>query len=136
MADRSAQPLQREEPGRESADVATGRVLAVMAGMAAFVALTIGGVWLFFNFEVTRPTLPKAAPFQQPRLQTDNGADELARLERRQRAKLAGYGWIDRDAGLIRIPIDQAMRAIVARGDDGFRPLPEPQPAAAPGVGR
>jgi hypothetical protein len=29
---------------------------------------------------------------------------------------LNGYGWVDRDAGVVHIPIDEAMRLMVERG--------------------
>jgi len=30
-----------------------------------------------------------------------------------QRRELAGWGWVDRDAGIARIPIDRAMDLVV-----------------------
>jgi len=43
--------------------------------------------------------------------------DDLARYERDKRAQLDGYRWIDRDAGIIHIPIEQAMRISAARSN-------------------
>jgi hypothetical protein len=39
----------------------------------------------------------------------------LAQLRQREERLLTTYGWVDRDAGLVRIPIDEAMR-LVAEG--------------------
>ena len=36
---------------------------------------------------------------------------------------LSGYGWVDRSKGIARIPIDEAMRIIAARGDHAYDPL-------------
>ena len=33
---------------------------------------------------------------------------------------LSGYDWVDRSKGLARIPIDDAMRIIAARGDHAY----------------
>lgn len=45
-------------------------------------------------------------------------------LEERAQAKelLRGYGWVDRDAGLVRIPIDRAMELYVQRHQQGAAP--------------
>jgi hypothetical protein len=40
-------------------------------------------------------------------------------VERRERASLGGYGWVDADAGVAQIPIDQAMARVVAAYADG-----------------
>jgi hypothetical protein len=45
--------------------------------------------------------------------------DRAARLER-----LRSYGWVDRGAGVVHLPIDQAMDLVVK----GVRPLPGPGP--------
>jgi len=64
----------------------------------------------------------KAPP--EPRLQIAP-RDDLRRLHAREDALLHGYGWVDRDAGVARIPIDRAMDLLAQRG------LPaQPAPAA------
>ena len=57
-----------------------------------------------------------------PRLQA-HPADDLAKVRAEEKATLESYGWVDRDAGVVRIPISEAMKLIAARG------LPEPSPA-------
>jgi hypothetical protein len=39
--------------------------------------------------------------------------EERALVEAEQRESLAGYRWVDRDAGVVSIPIDRAMRLVV-----------------------
>ena len=58
-----------------------------------------------------------------PRLQTDP-QQELQDLRAKQQSLLTGYGWVNREAGVARIPIEDAMRMVVARG------LPVPEGAA------
>ena len=53
-----------------------------------------------------------------PRLQTDPHAD-LAQLRAREQAQLDGYGWVDRGAGTVHIPIDRAMELFVQRRGGG-----------------
>jgi len=51
----------------------------------------------------------------EPRLQTDPRQD-LADLRARENETLTTYGWVDRNAGVVRIPIDEAIRLTLDRG--------------------
>ena len=51
----------------------------------------------------------------EPRLQT-NPRGDLLELRQKEDRILNSYGWVDRDAGLVRIPIEQAMTLTAARG--------------------
>jgi hypothetical protein len=53
--------------------------------------------------------------FPQPRLEVKPGAS-LAELRAAEDVDLNSYGWIDRNAQTVRIPIDRAMQLIVERG--------------------
>ena len=58
-----------------------------------------------------------------PRLQA-KPANEIYDFRQRETAELEGYGWVDKGAGTVRIPIAEAMRLTVERGlpsraDDG-----------------
>lgn len=53
--------------------------------------------------------------FPAPRLEVKSGAN-LSELRAAEEADLNSYGWVDRDAGKVRIPIDRAMKLIVERG--------------------
>jgi hypothetical protein len=57
----------------------------------------------------------RAEEFPQPRLEVKPGAD-LAGLRAAEDADLNSYGWIDRSAGTVHIPIDRAMQLILQRG--------------------
>ena len=50
-----------------------------------------------------------------PRLQTDPASD-WHQLQAAEAARLSSYGWIDKSAGVIRIPIDRAMDLLAQRG--------------------
>jgi hypothetical protein len=54
-----------------------------------------------------------------PRLQTDP-QDDLARFRAAEETQLETYGWVDREKGIVHIPIEQAMRSVAQRGIDGF----------------
>lgn len=62
----------------------------------------------------------------EPRLQTVPKED-LAITRERDRVKLEGYSWVDKNAGTVRIPIDDAMKKVLAQGF----PVRSTEPAAA-----
>ena len=51
-----------------------------------------------------------------PRLQTQPFKD-VYQLKQAQLEKLQSYGWVDQSAGVVRIPIDEAMRIVIERGE-------------------
>jgi hypothetical protein len=51
----------------------------------------------------------------EPRLQIDPRRD-LADLRAREDEQLTSYGWVDKNAGIVRIPIDAAMKLTLERG--------------------
>jgi hypothetical protein len=50
-----------------------------------------------------------------PRLQ-EHPQQDMRELREKQQALLNGYSWVNRDAGVARIPIEEAMRIVVERG--------------------
>lgn len=54
--------------------------------------------------------LPPAPRFQE------NPQQELTDLRAKQRALLEGYGWVNKERGIARIPIEEAMKMVVGRG--------------------
>lgn len=62
------------------------------------------------NMPITR-----ADEFPAPRLEVKPGAS-LADLRAAEDADLNSFGWVDRSAGIVRIPIDRAMQLILERG--------------------
>ena len=80
-------------------------------------------IWMYPNAlpDVDR-TLHIAPP--GPRLQTDPQGD-LQRFRADEERRLNTYYWIDKDKGIVHIPIEQAMKKLVATGAPGF---PKAQP--------
>jgi hypothetical protein len=78
--------------------------------------------------------------FPQPRLETDErGQIRQFRLSEEQR--LQSYGWVDQNAGIIRIPIDRAMDLIAERGlpsmpQAGTVPASSAKQSSKPAAGR
>ena len=61
-----------------------------------------------------------------PNLQT-RPVQDFEAFRAREEGVLESYGWVDQKAGIVRIPIEEAMRLLVERG----LPSPAPSPAAA-----
>jgi hypothetical protein len=53
--------------------------------------------------------------FPQPRLEK-NERLEINQFRLREEQTLNSYGWVDQEAGVVRIPIDRAMQLIAQRG--------------------
>jgi hypothetical protein len=64
----------------------------------------------------TRKVSPEAIEkFPQPRLER-NERLEINDFRLKEEQTLYSYGWVDRQAGLVRIPIDRAMELVAERG--------------------
>ncbi len=123
----------------EQRDVQTRAVLGLFAGVVAAVLIAVAGLWLGWQWlerQARRQdptisplaTLPVAPP--APRLQATPLADYQAHRAREDE-RLATYGWIDRERGIARIPIDRAMKLLVQRGEPRIEP-PPPSKSPAP----
>jgi len=74
---------------------------------------------------------PKAAPSAFPRLVTAEPV-ALAEFRAQEDAFLTSYGWVEKDKGIARIPIEVAMKSVA---EHGLPKLPGPEPAPAPAGG-
>jgi hypothetical protein len=54
--------------------------------------------------------------YPTPRLQTDDGAQDVTDLHAREDLLLNNYSWVDQSQGKVRIPIERAMELIAQRG--------------------
>lgn len=109
--------------GYEDSDVSVGRLLAFAAGVVGLVVLGVLGSAAVFHFFVShQPLGPPASPFEnvrtmppEPRLQTTAPLD-LQRYREDQEKILQSYGWVDSQAGIVRIPVGRAMDLLLQKG--------------------
>ncbi len=110
----------------EESDVNVRGLFAFAVGLTLVVAFVAFVVWLLFQFysvresRKTTPEFPLATEQEnrlppEPRLQT-NPRQDLSDLRSQEDQILTSYGWVDRNAGVVRIPIDQAMKLTLERG--------------------
>jgi hypothetical protein len=93
-------------------------LLMVICG--GLVHLAVAGFLTVLNQQIApprseRPQLASSELFPSPRLQLTPRHD-LATMRQREESLLHGYGWVDRNKGTVRIPIDRAMELLVQRG--------------------
>ena len=107
----------------EASDVSVSSVLGFGAGLVVIglvISLLVWGLFLYFSEHAARRGSTVAGLTQHalpppPRLQTNPRGDLLELREAEDRV-LTTYGWVDRNAGVVRIPIEQAMKLTVERG--------------------
>jgi len=132
----------------EESDVHVGGVLASTAGLVVALGLAIvGASWLYAS--LTHPAVslsPREPVPATPRTSSGTGAEatspvalrpdpaaETAAVRQREREMLNSYGWVDRQAGVVRIPIERAMDLTAQRGLPA-RPATPPPPLVASGA--
>jgi hypothetical protein len=129
-----------ERRGHEPSDVSSRGVLVagglLVAGLAASLIAVSWFQVVLTGYPVTvqppeagvasAPTVPSALP------QLESGSPQAPPLSANgaveRRAPLSEYGWVDRDAGIVRIPIDRAIDLLAERGlpaRDGADPFAE-----------
>ncbi|MDB5413279.1 MAG: hypothetical protein JWR10_1614 [Rubritepida sp.] len=113
---------------REPGHVRVGAVLGVGLGTILFLAATLGLLPVYIRWMAVPPNAPpQPERFPPPRLEADPTA-ELRALRAEQAAQLEGYAWVDRERGLLRIPVARAMEILAARGQAAYAPLEAPSP--------
>lgn len=110
--------------GHETRDVRVSGVVWFAVGLAVMLAaIALSLVGLYHVFKQTHPSPDAASRLAlhpqmiapAPRLQTNDAAD-LEKFRAAEEAQLHSYGWIDRSAGIIHLPIARAMELIAERG--------------------
>jgi hypothetical protein len=106
----------------ETPAVATLVVLFTAIGFLVFISISLVLLRVYYNEHIRQTIFAPPTPFAKPRLQT-NAAGRLAKLQAEQRDKLSHFTWVDQERGIATIPIDDAMKRIVARGADAYAPI-------------
>jgi len=124
--------------GHETTDVDIRGIFAFGVGLLIIGLVIHVAVWLLFMFFAQRearraaPEFPMAVGQEtrvppEPRLQT-NPRQDLLELRSQEDAILDSYGWVDKNAGVVRIPVDRAMQLTLERGLPARPPKDHAQP--------
>jgi hypothetical protein len=116
--------IEQEQRGFETRD-ANVRVVTWFAVILVLSAIVIhfacAGLYWLFARQHPSPDPPSRIAFNpqpvapEPRLQ-NNPTMDLESFAKDQNTRLNSYGWIDRERGVIHIPIERAMDLIAERG--------------------
>jgi hypothetical protein len=99
-------------PGYEIKDASVPALLSFGVGLVlslVAVQFLIYGFYHIFLAEAPKPI----------KVATDSSANlyqQLRDLHRKEDATLGSYGWVDRKAGVVRIPIDRAIELVAEKG--------------------
>lgn len=102
----------------ETQDV-TPRLAALLAGLAVAMLVLCAVIVLIVapeSLHIPKLDLP---PAPEPTLQLSPRAD-MQRFQAEEMAELRSYGWVDREHGIVRVPIDKAMEKVVRDGIPGW----------------
>jgi hypothetical protein len=107
-----------ERRGPERSDVDARAIVAAGVGLLVVAIVIHAALWLQVRIMAAGSTAPASAPVRalppEPRLQTAP-AQDLASLRAAEDAVLGTYGWVDRQAGVVRIPIERAKALLAGK---------------------
>jgi hypothetical protein len=110
------------ENGHEPHDVAARPVLLAAGALGVVLLLVAGGQLVLLRYYDRRAPEPSAAaapPAEartppEPRLLPDPRS-ALLELRAEEDELLHGYGWVNREAGIVRIPIERAIDVLAGK---------------------
>lgn len=106
----------------ETRDVWPAWLLGFAAALVVFLALALLVLGAVFD---ARPRWPAPGAADRPNAASPalqaQPREDLAAYRRRKQAELETLGWQDRAAGIVRIPIEDAMRIVAERGLPDWR---------------
>ena len=123
-----------DKPGvhHETTDVDIRGIFLFGAGLFVVAVIVHLLVWVLFGYFSSREEVRAAREYPltagrenqlppEPRLQPNPGGGALPReemldLHEHEEQVLTTYGWVDKNAGIVRIPIEEAMKIVVQRG--------------------
>jgi hypothetical protein len=123
--------IQNEDVKHEHTDVPISPIAKFLASLTAAIVIISVGLYFFFGFlqDRARKQSPPPGPLAsernnvppEPRLHLMPGhevhpLDEWKLMKAEEEEALSTYGWVDQNAGVVRIPIEEAKRLVLQQG--------------------
>ncbi len=117
--------MHNPDVAHEEADINIRTVLMFAGGMAVIIVISALLMGLLFRVLSSQAAAndPQVSPVARPSGQSPpapnlltNEPAELRKFQVEEAGKLQGYGWVDQQGGVARLPIAEAKRLIVERG--------------------
>ncbi|HEY3383657.1 MAG TPA: hypothetical protein VGK32_17980 [Vicinamibacterales bacterium] len=128
--------------GHETRDVSTRVVVIFATALMVGAVVVFAAIWLLFLYfgSLNDKAYPREYPMAQvgaprqppaPRLQT-KPREEFEQMRADEEQVLHSYGWLDRTAAVVHIPIDEAMRLTLEHGLPVRAQAPADEPGGPP----
>jgi hypothetical protein len=123
--DESSAGAEHAEPRHEERDVRLRPIILGGTALALLAGAVLLAMALLFDYLAGRraelapppvPWLETGRPPPEPRLQV-SPQGEMRVMRAQENSVLGSYGWVDRQAGIVRIPIARAMELLVEKAD-------------------
>lgn len=135
-SNREQNEIENPETRYERRDLSPHGVLLFLVGLAVVSVLIYFVLWGFYGYlnafrqqrahqpmtplqtvhdNLNPPTSAVIESFPQPRLQA-NEAGDMSKFRAQEEQILNSYGWVDQQAGVAHIPIEQAIDILAAHG--------------------
>ena len=112
------------QPGYELSDLRPGYIACFGIGLAVVLGIAVVIASLVVHYKAVQQArqdipIPRLAREREATpgtpLQVD-APNELRQMRAAEEALLDSYGWVDKDAGIVRIPVDRAMEILAKKG--------------------
>lgn len=118
---------------RHESDIRHARPIWIAAAIfvVALAAVHVAVWFVLLGYQNVLPDRSAAIPpaLTTPSLQHwTHPQQDLAQLQAQQRARLQGYAWVDRQSGIVRIPLERAMELLP---EYGWRAVATPEAQSA-----
>lgn len=119
MAEAGERVTRNPDTAFEPSDWPVGTIALVLLGI--FVFLVVAPLVMIVAYPSSVSDVSRRVRVEPPKPQLEiNPPQDLANFDLEQRKRRDTYYWIDKDKGIVHIPVEQAMRALAAKGIDGF----------------
>lgn len=113
----------QENAGYERSDAAPRPLFAFLVILVVLIVVSIATAhWIASGLTRARDTGPPQGPLSDfrdtpegPLLQAESGSG-LAEHRAQEVELMSKYGWVDRENGVVRIPVERAMELLLERG--------------------
>jgi len=133
-----------DDPVARGRDFDARAVIAFGFSLIVSCLLISVGIWVLFRvfLKQEREAQPPLSPVvaanlrrtpPEPRLEANPVAPRL-RMRAEEDAILGSYAWVDRNAGIVRVPIDRAMALLVEHGLPPSKAMPASSAGSASSV--
>lgn len=119
MAETGERVTKNPDTAFEATDWPIRTIALVLFGIVVFVALMPLVIMAGYPSSVSDVSRRVRVEPPKPQLEV-NPPQDLANFEVAERRRRDTYYWIDKDKGVVHIPVEQAMRMLAEKGIDGF----------------